>query len=92
MPLTQEVVFKTCLQKGNRIQIPKQIRWHFKLEPNQTLHVTLHPTGTLKWEQFYSHTDKTGRINIPKLTLNQLQIAAQQNPDDAILEVTLEPA
>jgi hypothetical protein len=39
MPLTEKITFKTTLQKGNRIQVPKLIRWQFKLEPTQTLKV-----------------------------------------------------
>ena len=31
MPLTERVKFKTVLQKGNRVQLPKLVRWEYKL-------------------------------------------------------------
>ena len=42
-PLTEAVEFKTVLQKGNRVQPPKLIRWKFKLETDQILKVTVFP-------------------------------------------------
>jgi len=33
LPLTEKVKFKTLLQHGNRIQVPKLVRWQFKMEP-----------------------------------------------------------
>jgi hypothetical protein len=45
MTLTTTVAFKATLQKGDRFQIPRPIRWQFKLEPNQVLEVTLNFTG-----------------------------------------------
>ena len=41
MPLTERVDFKAVLQKGNRVQLPKLVRWRFKLETSQVLKVTV---------------------------------------------------
>ena len=41
MPLTELVNFKTRLQRGNRIQLPKLVRWKYKLEQDQVLKVAL---------------------------------------------------
>jgi hypothetical protein len=41
VPLTEAVSFKTLLQKGNRVQVPKLVRWQFKLETTQVLKVTV---------------------------------------------------
>jgi hypothetical protein len=35
MPLATRVSFEVVLEKGNRLQIPKLIRWQFKMEQNQ---------------------------------------------------------
>jgi len=35
VPLTQKVSFKTMLQKSNRVQVPKVVRWQFKMEQEQ---------------------------------------------------------
>lgn len=95
MPLTEPVNFKTMLQKGNRIQLPKLVRWRFKLEPNQVLKVTLTATNVFgAWEIFYARMDKSGRITIPKLTLELLQSKTheKQSLTGAVMEVRLEPA
>ena len=95
MPLTEPVNFKTMLQKGNRIQLPKLVRWRFKLEPNQVLKVTLTATNVFgAWETFYARMDKSGRITIPKLTLELLQSKTheKQSLTGAVMEVRLEPA
>lgn len=33
MPLTENVEFLARLQKLNRVQIPVEVSWHYKLEP-----------------------------------------------------------
>ena len=40
LPLTQRVSFKTVLQKQNRLQVPKPVRWQHKLESSEVLRVT----------------------------------------------------
>jgi hypothetical protein len=41
VPLTGSVSFKAVLQKGNRVQVPKLVRWKFKLEQDQVLKVSV---------------------------------------------------
>ncbi len=91
MPLTQKIPFKTAIQQGNRLQIPKAIRWQFKIEPDQLLKVgvkVLNQGGG--WQFFYAKMTKDGRVNITNLTM-----ALLQNKDESLLgcivEVTLEP-
>ena len=43
MPLTVKVNFETVLKKGKRLQIPKLIRWQFKMEQIQVLRVGVSP-------------------------------------------------
>jgi bifunctional DNA-binding transcriptional regulator/antitoxin component of YhaV-PrlF toxin-antitoxin module len=93
--LTEPVNFKAVLQKGNRVQLPKLVRWRFKLETDQVLKVTLTAANIFgAWETFYARMDKSGRITIPKLTLKLLQSMAyeEQSLTGAVMEVRLEPA
>jgi bifunctional DNA-binding transcriptional regulator/antitoxin component of YhaV-PrlF toxin-antitoxin module len=94
VPLTEAVSFKTCLQKGNRVQVPKPVRWQFKLEASQVLRVMVCLVDVrMSWETFYGRMDESGRITIPKLTLSLLQSKAdQQSLIGAVMEVNLEPA
>jgi len=48
LPLTEAVEFKTILQKGNRVQLPRLIRWKFKLETDQILKVIVFPAKSLR--------------------------------------------
>ena len=91
MPLTQKVNFKTKFQKGNRVQIPKLVRWRFKLETDQILKVTVSVFGV--WgtpESYLSRMGKDGRILIPKLMLTLLK-GDKPNLEGHVMEVTLEP-
>jgi bifunctional DNA-binding transcriptional regulator/antitoxin component of YhaV-PrlF toxin-antitoxin module len=93
VPLTGSVSFKTMLQRGNRIQLPKLVRWKFKLEQDQVLQVSVATNSLYGWEHFYAKMDKSGRITIPKLTLKLLQIKAdKESLTGAVLEVMLNPA
>jgi hypothetical protein len=92
VPLTEKVTFTTPFQSGNKVQIPKLIRWRFKMENNQALKVgvnfsELH-TG---WKFFYAKMHKDGRIRVPKLTL-QLISGERTCLTGLAVEVMLEPA
>jgi len=92
MPLTERVNFKTKLQRGNRVQIPKLVRWRFKLETDQILKVTASVFGV--WgapQSFLARMGKDGRVVIPKLTLTLLK-ADEPNLEGYVIEVTLEPS
>jgi len=78
MPLTQKVNFKTKLQRGTRVQIPKLVRWQFKMDAKQILKVTVSVFGV--WgtpESYLSRMGKDGRILIPKLILDLPKMASQ---------------
>lgn len=92
LPLSTTVSFKTRLQKQNRLQVPKLIRWQYKLEPSETLNVTVTIVGLLGVRgSFLAKVQKDGRIAIPKLTLALLK-RNEPNLEGYVLEVTLEPA
>jgi hypothetical protein len=97
LPLTEVVSFKTLLQKGNRVQVPKLVRWQFKMETTQVLKVTV-KIETSQFssvsEFFYVRMSGDGRITVPWLPLALLQ--KQANTDKSltgyVLEVKIEPA
>jgi bifunctional DNA-binding transcriptional regulator/antitoxin component of YhaV-PrlF toxin-antitoxin module len=92
MPLTQKVSFKTMLQKGYRVQVPKVVRWQFKMESEQVLKVTVNALNVWSgWETFYARMGKDGRITLPKLTRELLQ-DREQSLTGYVMEVVLEPA
>ena len=53
MSLTERVSFKTRLQRGNRVQVPKYVRWHYKLETTQILEVTVSVLGAWRVAQSF---------------------------------------
>ncbi len=92
MTLTTTVAFKATLQKGDRFQIPRPIRWQFKLEPKQVLEVTLNFTGYRGWETFYACMTKDGRIAIPKITCQLLKdVLGRQDLHNLVFSVELAP-
>jgi len=68
MPLTEKVTYITALQSSNKVQVPKLIRWRFKLESSQALKVGINFLGVHKgWQFFYTKMHKDGRITVPKI-------------------------
>ena len=94
VPLTEAIESKTVLQKGNRFQLPKLVRWKFQLETNQILKVTVFPAKGYVGECFYAKMDKSGRITIPALTRKLLESTKcdEQSLIGSVLEIRLEPA
>ena len=92
MPLTEPVSFKARLQRGNRVQVPKYVRWHYKLEPTQILEVTINVLYTWRPTQiFLSRMTKDCRIVIPKLTI-AIFANGKLNLDNHVVEIRLTPA
>lgn len=90
MPLNQTVIYKTQLQKQNRIVVPKLIRGKYKLEP-EVFKVTITIVGVLGVrESFLAPLNKEGRIIIPKLTMSLLK-RNEPSLEGFVLEVSLEP-
>jgi hypothetical protein len=95
VPLTEPVSFKAALQKENRVQVPKLIRWQFKMETQQVLKVAVKVAGSFgDREMFHARMRRDGRITLPKLTL-KIMLQDQEKEQSlvgCILEVHLEPA
>ena len=91
VPLTERVNFKTRLQRGNRLQVSKYVRWRYKLEPDQYLKATVSVLGVWSCsETFLTRTTKDERIVIPKLIMSLLQ-DRKPNLEGYIVDVTVEP-
>jgi hypothetical protein len=85
------VSFKARLQRGNRVQVPKYVRWYFKLEPTQILEVSFHVLGI--WhgqESFLCRITKDGRIVIPKLML-AIFAEGKPNLNNHVADIRLAP-
>jgi len=92
VPLTRRVTFRRMLQMGDRVQIPKLIRWEFKLEIGQVLRVGFSvPNMFRDWQFFYAKMEKDGRVLIPREILSIWQ-DEKTSLTGYIVEVTLELA
>ena len=92
VPLTQKVSFKTMLQKGNRVQVPRVVRWRFKMDTEQVLKVSVYAVNVWSgWEIFYARIGRDGRITVPKLQRELLR-SKEQDLTGYVMDVTLEPA
>lgn len=72
MPLTMHVWFKAKLRVGNRIQIPRAIRWEHRLEPDQVLRVSVEHVDLMGGEVFYGRMNRDGRLTMPRLVVDML--------------------
>ena len=91
MPLTQKVSFKTVLQRGNRVQVPKLVRWQFKMDSAQVLKVSVTALNvSISWQTFYAKMGKDGRITVPRLQRELLR-DREQSLEGYVMEVMLEP-
>jgi len=69
--------FHARVQKQMRVQLPRLLRWKYKLSPGEVMkvRVTTPPIGSQK---FYARLQKGGRITIPKITAELLDIQPGQ--------------
>ncbi len=71
------------------MQVPKYVRWHYKLEPTQILYVTVSILGVWRPAQsFLLRISKDGRIVIPKLTITLFK-DGKPNLDGYVADVRL---
>ena len=92
MPLTQKVKFTTKLQRGNRLQVSRYVRWRYKLEREQYLSVWVNFSSVWRGNpKFLCQMTKDGRINVPKIIMAIVTDGGQKSLEGDIVEVTLEP-
>jgi bifunctional DNA-binding transcriptional regulator/antitoxin component of YhaV-PrlF toxin-antitoxin module len=94
LPLTRTVEFRAVLQRGNRVQVPKLVRWEFKLEPSQVLRIRVGRVSVYgRSEYFFGRMSKDGRITVPKLTVDLLEAMFEgESLVGKVLEVQLAPS
>jgi hypothetical protein len=85
------VVFKAVLQRGNKVQVPRLLRWQYRMEPDQVLRVEVRSLEFSGCERFLGRMRRDGRLTIPLLTLKLLR-GDDESLEGCVLEVTLEPA
>ncbi|MGZ4850756.1 MAG: hypothetical protein ACXV2C_05190, partial [Candidatus Bathyarchaeia archaeon] len=74
----------------NRFQIPKTVRWEYKLEPTQTMKITLKIYNLGFSESFLGKMLPAGRVTVPRIVIVQLQ-QILSNLKESLIEVVLEP-
>ena len=91
--LTEKVSFSAVLQRGNRVQIPKLVRWRFKMDSSQILKMTALATNVWSGPQFfYARMTPDGRLHIPQLQLRQMQSSRPGSLVGYVISVTIEPS
>ena len=90
MPLTRRVTFKVQLQNQNRFQIPKNVRWQYKLEPTQIMKITLRIYQIDFSESFLGKMLPDGRVTVPRIVIVQL-LQKMPNPKTHFIDILLDP-
>lgn len=90
MPLSQKVIFKTKLQSQNRLQVPKLVRWKYKLDSKVLKVIISIANAAFFAESFYAELYESGRIRVLGLTMAQLK-RNKTNLDIWVLNITLGP-
>jgi len=91
LPLDRRVSFIVQQQNQNRIQVPKIVRWQYKLEPSQVLTATVRVEHLGAAQDFLTKMRKDGRITIPRRVAVILRLNSPQLKK-CFLNVTLVPA
>jgi bifunctional DNA-binding transcriptional regulator/antitoxin component of YhaV-PrlF toxin-antitoxin module len=93
MPLTEFYAFKTKLERRNRIRIPKVLRWRYKMEPGETLKVSVRVFNSENYEKeaFFARMTSDGRLTLPRLAVQIMQQREEKILTGVILEVALSP-
>ena len=91
MPLDMRVEFTVQLQNQCRIQVPRLVRWQYKLEPSQVLKARVMLESLGPSQDFLTRMRADGRITIPRRVAVLLKLDSPQR-QKCFLNVTLAPA
>jgi hypothetical protein len=92
MPLARTVNFEAQLEKCSLFQVPKKIRWEFKLEPDQMLKVGVCAPQLLSgYHYFFAKMGKDGRIRVPRLVCAILK-GKEPTLAGFLIDISLQPA
>jgi len=73
LPLTRDEEFLAKVQKGNRIQVPRLIRWMYRLDPGEILMAEVQ-AGIGNYKTFYAQLNRDGRFTVPKIIVEELKV------------------
>ena len=59
--------FHARLQKQMRIQIPRLLRWKYKLDPGDVMKVMVAKLGSFGSKEFLAKMQQGGRITVPNI-------------------------
>lgn len=79
LPLTEKVTFKTPLQRGNRVQVPKLVRCQFKMDTEQILKVTVSALNVLEQQPNLLRQNEQRRTHPPPQTPTRTHAEPQRN-------------
>ena len=82
------VKFLAMLQASNRIQVPVEVRWRFRLEAGELLQVSVGHADGFVVRPFYAKLQKGGRFTVPWEVVEDLGLS----PGDRVAAtLSLEP-
>jgi len=90
VPLSEVVSFKALLQKRNRVQVPRLVRWRYRLESDEVWRIYVGFDGGCVSESFFGRMLPDGRITVPKLVVELIEKGQMETPT-RVVEVTLHP-
>ena len=68
------VTFLARLQAENRVQVPVEVRWRFRLNPGELFHVEVRAYDGYSRERFYARLQKGGRFIVPNEVVEVLEL------------------
>lgn len=73
--------FHTRVQKQMRIQIPRLLRWKYRLDPGNVMRVQVTNKDSHDSQQFLAKMQQGGRITVPKTIAELLSLRQRQLVD-----------
>jgi len=70
--------FHTRVQKQMRIQIPRLLRWKYRLDPGNVMRVQVTNKDSHDSQQFLAKMQQGGRITVPKTLAELLSLKPHQ--------------
>ncbi len=66
--------FHAKVQKALRLQVPRVLRWKYKLEAGMVLRVQVEKVDTCKSHTYLTRLQCSGRISIPKIAAEIVEL------------------
>ena len=66
--------FHVRVQKALRLQVPRVLRWKYKLEAGMVFRVQVEKVDTCKSHTYLTRLQRSGRISIPKIAAEIIEL------------------